>query len=57
MTEDYSAFDDALDYATPDAITAPGTDLEAGIRTGVASFTSSGAIQYKPSRTTSRRAT
>ena len=43
MTEDLFAFDDALDYATPDVITSPGTDLEAGIRAGVASFTPSGA--------------
>jgi Ca-activated chloride channel homolog len=43
MTEDSFAFEDALDYATPDATTAPGTDLEAGIRAGVASFTPSGA--------------
>jgi len=43
MTEDSFAFEDALDYATPDATTAPGTDLESGIRAGLASFTSSGA--------------
>lgn len=43
MTEDLFAFDDALDYATPDVITTPGTNLEAGIRAGVASFSPSGA--------------
>jgi Ca-activated chloride channel family protein len=43
MTEDSFAFEDALDYATPDAITTPGTDLESGIRAGLASFTRSSA--------------
>jgi Ca-activated chloride channel family protein len=43
MTEDAFAFEDALAYATPDAITTPGTDLESGIRAGLASFTRSGA--------------
>lgn len=43
MTEDSFAFEDALDYATPDATTAPGTDLERGLRAGIASFTPSGA--------------
>ncbi len=43
MTEDSFAFEDALDYANPEATTAPGTDLESGIRAGLASFTPSGA--------------
>lgn len=43
MTEDSFAFEDALDYATPDAITSPGTDLEDGLRAGLASFTRAGA--------------
>ena len=43
MTEDAFAFEEALDYATPDTSTAVGTDLESGIRSGLASFTHSGA--------------
>jgi Ca-activated chloride channel homolog len=43
MTEDYFAFEDALDYANPDATTALGTDLESGLRAGLGSFTPSGA--------------
>jgi Ca-activated chloride channel homolog len=42
MTEDSFAFEDALDYATPEVTTAPGTDLESGIKAGVASFTRMG---------------
>jgi Ca-activated chloride channel family protein len=43
MTEDAFAFSDALDYATPDATTAAGTDLEAGLRVGLTTFTRTGA--------------
>jgi Ca-activated chloride channel family protein len=43
MTEDLFAFEDALAYANPDAITYPGTDLEDGIRAGLASFSETGA--------------
>jgi Mg-chelatase subunit ChlD len=42
MTEDTFAFDAALGYATADVTTAPGTDLESGIRAGLASFSPSG---------------
>jgi Ca-activated chloride channel family protein len=43
MTEDFLSFEDALDYANPDATTAAGTNLESGIRTALASFSGSGA--------------
>jgi hypothetical protein len=43
MTEDHFAFEDALAYANPDAISTPGTDLEDGLRAGLASFSASGA--------------
>lgn len=43
MTEDGFAFEEALPYANPDAISAPGTNLESGIRAALASFTASGA--------------
>jgi hypothetical protein len=43
MTEDLFAYEDSLAYANPDAITAPGTDLESGIRAGLASFSGAGA--------------
>ncbi len=43
MTEDTFAFEEALDYATPDTTSAAGTDLESGIREGLSSFTHSGA--------------
>jgi Ca-activated chloride channel family protein len=43
MTEDLFAFEGALAYANPDAITNPGTDLEDGIRSGLASFSGNGA--------------
>jgi hypothetical protein len=43
MTEDLFAFEDSLDYANPDTITSPGTDLESGIRAGLASFAGVGA--------------
>jgi hypothetical protein len=43
MTEDLFAYEDALAYANPDAITTPGTDLESGIRAGLASFSGTGA--------------
>jgi Ca-activated chloride channel homolog len=43
MTEDAFAFEDALDYANPEATSAPGSNLESGIRAGLASFTRDGA--------------
>jgi Ca-activated chloride channel family protein len=38
MTEDRSVFDSAVDYLSPAAVSAPGTDLEACIRTAVKAF-------------------
>jgi len=43
MTEDGWALDEALDYADPETMTARGTNLERGIRTGLESFSSAGA--------------
>jgi hypothetical protein len=43
MTEDLSAFERSLSYANPDTLTAPGTDLEKGLRAGIDSFSGSGA--------------
>lgn len=39
MTDDIDAIDSGLDYADPEAISAVGTDLEAGLDVGLASFT------------------
>jgi len=43
MTEDVEAFDQALEYALPEVMTAKGTDLGKGIEAGLASFGSYGA--------------
>ncbi len=43
MTEDSFAFEDALAYANPDSISSPGTDLESGLRAGLASFSAAGS--------------
>jgi Ca-activated chloride channel homolog len=43
MTEDRFALEDALAYANPDSISVPGTDLEAGLRAALPSFSASGA--------------
>jgi Ca-activated chloride channel family protein len=39
MTDDIEAMDSGLDYADPETLSAAGTDLDAGIRAGLASFT------------------
>jgi Ca-activated chloride channel family protein len=39
MTEDLEAIDSGLDYADPDTLSEVGTDLEKGIKAGLASFT------------------
>jgi Ca-activated chloride channel family protein len=39
MTDDLEAIDSGLDYADPDTMSALGTDLEAGIKEGLSSFT------------------
>ncbi len=41
MTEDLGALESALDYLGPEVVTMAGTDLEAGVAAGIASFTSS----------------
>jgi len=43
MTEDIDSLDGALDYADPDTLTSPGTDLERGIQVGLAAFSTSSA--------------
>jgi Ca-activated chloride channel family protein len=43
MTEDIDSLDEALDYADPDTMTAPGTDLERGIQVGIEAFSPSSA--------------
>lgn len=43
MTEDLDSLDAALDYADPDTLTSPGTDLERGLEVGLGSFSSSSA--------------
>ncbi|MGO8692987.1 MAG: vWA domain-containing protein [Rectinemataceae bacterium] len=43
MTEDIDSIDGALDYADPDTMTAPGTNLERGIQVGIDAFPASDA--------------
>lgn len=43
MTEDVDALDGALDYADPETMTAPGTDLERGLQAGLEAFSRTSA--------------
>ncbi|HTX74430.1 MAG TPA: VWA domain-containing protein [Rectinemataceae bacterium] len=43
MTEDVDSIDSALDYADPDTLTSPGTDIERGLQVGIAAFSANSA--------------
>ncbi|MCX7024390.1 MAG: VWA domain-containing protein [Spirochaetes bacterium] len=45
MTDDVAAFDDALEFANPAAVTAPSTDLGAGTAAAAKTFTGTGGLR------------